>query len=94
VSGHGTFFAITGFATMPLLFVSNAFVPFAAMPRWMAVGARLNPLSYAIETIRILVLEGWKVELFGAFGILAASATALLAFGTHEFRKRTAGRGD
>src|SRR6266705_408945 len=34
VPGHGTFFAVTGFATLPLLFISNAFVPFDAMPGW------------------------------------------------------------
>ncbi len=32
VPGHGTFFAISGFMTMPLLFISNAFVPLEAFP--------------------------------------------------------------
>jgi ABC-2 type transport system permease protein len=92
VPGHGTFFAITGFATLPLLFISNAFVPFDAMPGWMAVLARLNPLSYAISSMRILVLEGWTVELLGALGVLAACAAVLLAWGTWEFRRHTGGR--
>ncbi|NBE99326.1 hypothetical protein FE391_40670 [Nonomuraea sp. KC401] len=35
VPSHGTFFAVTGFATLPLLFMSNAFVPLSAMPAWM-----------------------------------------------------------
>ena len=53
VPGHGTFFAITGFVTLPLLFMSNAFVPLDAMPAWMEVVARLNPLTYAIGAMRI-----------------------------------------
>jgi ABC-2 type transport system permease protein len=92
VPGHGTFFAITGFASMPLLFMSNAFVPFDAMPGWMAALARLNPLSYAIGSMRILVLEGWTRELLGTLAVLAASAALLLAYGTFEFRRHTAGR--
>ena len=92
VPGHGTFFAITGFATLPLLFISNAFVPFDAMPAWMAPIARLNPLSYAIESMRILVLEGWTAELPVTLAVLAASAMALLACGTYEFRRHTGGR--
>jgi ABC-2 type transport system permease protein len=92
VPGHGTFFAIAGFASLPLLFMSNAFVPFDAMPGWMALAARLNPLSYAIGTMRILVLDGWSGELVRTLSVLAASAAALLAYGTYEFRKQTGGR--
>jgi ABC-2 type transport system permease protein len=92
VPGHGTFFAITGFATLPLLFISNAFVPFGAMPGWMAVIARMNPLSYAIASMRILVVDGWTAELPVALGVLAASAAVLLACGTWEFRRHTGGR--
>ena len=33
VPTHGTFFAITGFVTLPLVFMSNAFVPVDAVPR-------------------------------------------------------------
>jgi ABC-2 type transport system permease protein len=92
VPGHGTFFAITGFATLPLLFISNAFVPFDAMPGWMAAIARVNPLSYAIASMRILLVEGWTAELPVALGVLAASAVVLLACGTWEFRRHTGGR--
>lgn len=92
VPGHGTYFAITGFATLPLLFVSNAFVPFDAMPGWMALLARVNPLSSAIETIRILVLEGWRADVVHTLGLLAAWAAALLACGTYQFRKHTRSR--
>jgi len=92
VPGHGTFFAITGFASLPVLFISNAFVPFDAMPGWMAPLARLNPLSYAIASMRILVLDGWTAQLPVALGVLAVSAAVLLACGTYEFRRHTGGR--
>jgi ABC-2 type transport system permease protein len=92
VPTHGTFFAVTGFIMLPLLFISNAFVPVEAMPGWMAVAARANPLTYAIEAMRILILEGWGEGLLQAFAVLAAFAAGLLSLGTYEFRRHTGER--
>jgi len=94
VPTHGTFFAITGFITLPLVFMSNAFVPIDAMPGWMAVVARLNPLTYAIEAMRILVLDGWRVGVATSAGVLILFAAACLAAGTYEFRRHTGQRVD
>ncbi|MFN2488521.1 MAG: ABC transporter permease [Actinomycetota bacterium] len=49
VPQHGTFFAVAGFVSLPLLFMSNAFVPLEAMPVWMEIVARLNPLTYGMR---------------------------------------------
>lgn len=87
--GHNTFFAITGFVTLPILFMSNAFVPLNVMPTWMAVVARLNPLTYAIESMRLLVVNGWRPALAGHLLALAAFAAGCLALGAHQFRRRT-----
>jgi ABC-2 type transport system permease protein len=89
---HGTFFAVAGFITLPLVFLSNAFVPIEAMPAWMQVIARLNPLSYAIEAMRILVLEGWAVDVVRAAGVLLAFAVGSLALATFEFVRHTGER--
>ena len=94
VPTHGTFFAITGFVTLPLVFMSNAFVPVDAMPTWMATVARLNPLTYAIEAMRILVLEGWRVGVATSLGVLILFAAACLTAGTYEFRRHTGQRVD
>lgn len=94
VPGHGTFFAITGFLMIPLLFLSNAFVPLDVMPTWMAVVARGNPMTYAIEAMRILVLEGWRGSLLGALAGSGALAGICLALGTYEFRRQTGERVD
>jgi ABC-2 type transport system permease protein len=92
VPTHGTFFAVAGFITLPLVFVSNAFVPIDAMPGWMQVVARLNPLTYAIEAMRILVLEGWTAEVPRALGVLALFAVASLGIATFEFVRHTGER--
>lgn len=92
VANHGTFFAVTGFITLPLLFMSNAFVPLAAMPRWMEVIARLNPLTYAITAVRTLVLDGWETSLATPLLVLVVVAAAFLGVGTLEFRRLTGER--
>jgi ABC-2 type transport system permease protein len=92
VPQHGTFFAITGFVTLPLLFMSNAFVPLHAMPGWMAVVARLNPLTYAIEAMRTLVLRGWAASILWSLVVLALAAAVCLAAGVQQFRRQTGER--
>ena len=92
VPQHGTFFAVAGFVTLPLLFMSSAFVPLDAMPAWMEVVARLNPLTYAIEAIRTLVLVGWHLRIATSLAVLGLAGAVCLALGTWQFRKQTGGR--
>jgi ABC-2 type transport system permease protein len=92
VPQHGTFFAIAGFVTLPLLFMSNAFVPLHAMPGWMAVVARLNPLTYAIDAMRTLVIDGWAASIAWSLAALALAAAVCLAAGVQQFRRRTGER--
>jgi ABC-2 type transport system permease protein len=92
VPQHGTFFAVAGFVTLPLLFMSNAFVPLDVMPGWMEVVARANPLTYAIETMRTLVLEGWEPRILLSLAALTVAGGLCLALGTWQFRKQTGDR--
>ncbi|MBA3628523.1 MAG: ABC transporter permease [Actinobacteria bacterium] len=92
VPQHGTFFAVAGFVSLPLLFMSNAFVPLGAMPAWMEVVARLNPLTYAIEAMRTLVLDGWEPRVAASLAVLALAGVVCLALGTWQFRKQTGER--
>lgn len=71
---HAQFFPITGFAGLPLTFISSALVPLALMPGWMQAAARLNPMTYAIDAVRTLILNGWRLA------PVASAAGALLAF--------------
>ncbi|HEY2535703.1 MAG TPA: ABC transporter permease [Solirubrobacteraceae bacterium] len=46
----------------PLLFLTPNFVPFELLTPVMEALARINPVSYVIEGLRSLVLEGWVIE--------------------------------
>lgn len=63
--GHAQFFSITGFISLPLTFASNALAPLEMMPTWLQFVSRLNPLTYAINVIRSLILEGLDLALIG-----------------------------
>jgi ABC-2 type transport system permease protein len=92
VPGHGTFFAITGFITLPLLFVSNAFVPLDEMPGWMQAVALANPITYAIDAMRTAVLEGLDASIAASLAVLAVFAAVSLAVGADQFRRQTGDR--
>jgi len=64
IKGHGAFFSLIGFFSTPLIFLSGALVPIQAMPGWMRLLARLNPMTYAIDAVRALILHGF---LWGTF---------------------------
>lgn len=68
---HSIFFAITGFLLSPLLVLSPTFVAREALPGWMQVVARLNPMTHAIEPIRAAFLGTEAHYLTSALSLLA-----------------------
>ncbi|MBW0017932.1 MAG: ABC transporter permease [Mycobacterium sp.] len=42
--------------TMPLFFASNALYPVDAMPTWLHVLSKVNPLSYEVDALRALLI--------------------------------------
>ncbi len=55
--GHIELIAAIFVTNLPLLFASTALAPLSFMPGWLAWIASLNPMSYAIESIRYLYLH-------------------------------------
>lgn len=84
--------AQTGFLLFfPLLFLSPAFAPKEIYAGWLEFLATINPVTYILEGMRGLILDGWDAgSLLGAFGAIAglgAFTGALVALG---LRSRTA----
>lgn len=88
LKGHGEFFAIIGFTNMPLFFLSSALLPIAAMPGWMQVLARLNPLTWAIDVAREAAVRGvpWDI-LPQALAVLLLADALALAVAVRVFRR-------
>jgi len=69
---------------MPLFFASSALMPYNEMPVWLRFLAHLNPVSYAIDSVRELFMGGMPVG--GMIG-LAVAAGVMLVIGTVQFRR-------
>ncbi|MDE1765103.1 MAG: ABC transporter permease [Thaumarchaeota archaeon] len=61
--------------TMPLFFASNAIYPISIMPTWLQYVSIANPLSYVVDAIRSMLLEG-------TYQNLPVDILALLVFTT------------
>ena len=42
---------------LPLLFLSNALYPLQTLPRWMQIGALINPTTYVVTGMRLTVMD-------------------------------------
>jgi len=73
--------AIIQLVTLPLMFASSAYFPIAQMPSWLQTIAYLNPISYAIDAVRRLMIfsDGFApLPLdFAYVGTFAAVVTAI-----------------
>jgi len=87
IEDHDSYAAINAMISMPLFFTSSALMPYDQMPGWLAILARLNPVSYAIDAIRDL-----QAGIFPAttlIGLLIGAALVLLV-SVMVFRRATA----
>jgi ABC-2 type transport system permease protein len=56
-----SFQVIASFLLVPMLFFSSALFPLNDLPAWLAVVARLNPVTYAVDGVRQIFLAGTGV---------------------------------
>jgi len=52
------FMGIGQLLTMPLFFASNAIYPIALMPDWLKAISQANPLTYEVDALRALMIQG------------------------------------
>ncbi len=93
VKSHGDFFSVLGFLSLPMIFLSSALVPLSAMPAWMGALARFNPMTWAIDAVRPLILSGWTEALapLGMVLIVMAVFDALCLYGSAKVFRRALG---
>jgi ABC-2 type transport system permease protein len=76
---------------MPAIILSGVMTPIRAMPDWLQLVTRLNPLRYFVEVMRGVLLRGAGfADLWPQLVALAVLGGAILAIATARFRKRLA----
>lgn len=68
----------------PFMFLTTAFVPRDALSGWLSGAARVNPVTYLLEALRSLLMEGWNgaaiakgLAAIGGVGIVTMSLAFL-----------------
>ena len=80
-------FGLVQLLTMPLFFASNALYPTQIMPSWLQVISFINPMSYVVDALRILMITGNFTHLSTDLGALGISTLILASLATMAFRK-------
>ncbi len=77
------FMGIGQILTMPLFFASNAIYPIDIMPSWLKVVSHVNPLTFAIDALRELMIgQPGHIGLVGDFAALTLTAGIVLSIGS------------
>lgn len=86
------FMGIGQVMTMPIFFASNAIYPIDLMPPWLRAVAHANPLTYEVDGLRALMLEG-GASAFGLvadFGVLLGTTAVLLVIAARLYPRMVA----
>lgn len=95
------FMALVQMLMMPLFFLSGALFPLTGLPGWLTVLTRLDPLTYAVDPIRRLVLahaapgmpfvgvtwQAWIVPTWLELALVATTAVCALGVAILQFRR-------
>jgi ABC-2 type transport system permease protein len=57
-----SFFGVMQMIVMPMYFLSGALFPVAALPLWLAILNRIDPLTYAVDPMRRLVFSHLNIS--------------------------------
>ncbi len=87
VDEMGGFVAVNNFLVIPLFFLSSSLFPLDHVPPVMKVIAEFNPISYAVDAIRICLIDRSHFGLLKDFLVLAFTLCLTITFGTYRFMK-------
>ena len=88
------FAAVVNVVLFPLLFVSGALYPTAGMPLWLRSVARLNPVTYQVDLMRVALGLPGEIGIVRSLLTLATTSLAVLGLAAwlfdpeHRFLRR------
>ena len=70
---------------MPIFFLSGAFFPIEGLPRWLSTAVVLNPLTYGVDGLRIIMIGTGSFGLLHDFGVLFVFDLVAVLFAAYLF---------
>jgi ABC-2 type transport system permease protein len=78
---------ISSFVSFPLFFLSGALFPVTKLPFWLKIIVTINPVSYAVDALRTVILGISSYGLLLDFTVLIAFAVIMVIIGTWAFKR-------
>jgi len=78
---------ISNFLIFPLFFLSGALFPVTNLPTWLSVIVNVNPVSYAVDALRSVILGIPGNSLLLDLGVLIAFTVVMVIIGTTAFKR-------
>jgi ABC-2 type transport system permease protein len=78
---------IMSFLVFPLFFLSGALFPITNLPAWLAPFIFVNPMTYAVDGIRGVLLGVSHFPLLLDFALICLFALVMILIGTYAFKK-------
>jgi len=78
---------IVSFLVFPLFFLSGALFPISNLPSWLRTFTILNPVTYAVDGIRGVMLGTSAFPVLMDLGVLVAFATVMIVIGSIAFSR-------
>ena len=72
---------------MPIFFLSGAFFPVDKLPGWLSTVVVLNPLTYGVDGLRLLMVGTGSFGLLHDFGVLIVFDVVVVLFAAYLFGK-------
>jgi len=78
---------ITSFIIFPLFFLSGSLYPVENLPGWMTVFVRIDPVTYAVDALREVILGITNFGVLTDMAILIVFSITMIGIGTIAFNR-------
>jgi ABC-2 type transport system permease protein len=78
---------IVSFLVFPLFFLSGALFPINNLPSWLRAFTTLNPVTYAVDGMRGVMLGISTFPVVMDFGVLLAFSAVMIVIGSAAFSR-------
>ena len=73
---------------MPMFFLSGSLFPLSSIPAWMTPAVDINPLTYGVDLLRVVLTSEHFFDLRLDVAVLVFYAIATMALGVRAFNSR------
>ncbi len=78
---------VISFLVFPMFFFSGALFPLKNLPPYLSILTMLDPVTYAVDGLRGLLLGSSQLPIALNLGVLAAFAVVMIGIGTWSFKR-------